>query len=265
MTDAGPAREAAAVLRERCGGAIDVGLVLGSGWTAALDPLGARVGTRIAMADLPGFTAPGVPGHAGEVWLPTVGRTRVAILAGRTHFYEHHDVDAVGYSMRVLAAAGARGVVLTNAAGSIRPEWPAGTVVLIADHLNLTGASPLRGPRFVDLTDAYSPALRDLARHLRPDLPEGVYAQFAGPQYETPAEIAMARVLGADLVGMSTALETVVARSLGMEVLGVSLVTNLAAGVGAEPVEHGDVLRAAAAAAGDLGGLLAQVLASWPS
>lgn len=252
------------MLRERCGGAIDVGLVLGSGWSGVLDPLGARVGGRIAMADLPGFAAPGVPGHPGEVWLPKVGRTQVAIFAGRTHFYEQRDVDAVGASMRVLAAAGARGVVLTNAAGSVRPEWSAGTVVLIRDHLNLTGASPLRGPRFVDLTDAYSPALRALAHEFRPDLPEGVYAQFSGPQYETPAEIAMARVLGADLVGMSTALETVVARSLGLQVLGISLITNLAAGVGSGPVAHGDVLAAAASAASDLGGLLAQILAAWP-
>lgn len=266
MVDSGAAREAAEELRGRDGGApIDLGLVLGSGLTSVLDPLGARVGERIPMADLPGFASPGAPGHPGEVWLTRVGGHRVAVFAGRTHFYEHRDADAVGHSMRVLAAAGARGVVLTNAAGSLRPEWPAGTAVLIRDHLNLTGASPLRGPRFVDLTDAYSPALRELARGFRPDLPEGVYAQFAGPQYETPAEVAMARTLGADLVGMSTALETVVARAVGLAVLGVSLVTNLAAGVGAGPVAHGQVLAAGAAAAGDLAGLLAQVLAAWPS
>ncbi|MGQ0842562.1 MAG: purine-nucleoside phosphorylase [Sporichthyaceae bacterium] len=263
--ESGAAREAAEALRGTDGAPIDVGLVLGSGWSGALDALGARVGTRIPMADLPGFAPPGAPGHPAEVWLTTVGRRRVAIFAGRTHFYEHRDVDAVGHAVRVLAAAGARGVVLTNAAGSVRPEWPAGSAVLIADHLNLTGTSPLRGPRFVDLTDAYSPALRALAREFRPDLPEGVYAQFAGPQYETPAEVAMARTLGADLVGMSTALETVVARSLGLEVLGISLVTNLAAGVGTGPVAHAEVLRAGAAAADALGGLLAQVVAAWPT
>ncbi|MBA3745033.1 MAG: purine-nucleoside phosphorylase, partial [Sporichthya sp.] len=159
--------------------------------------------------------------------------------------------------------AGARAVVLTNAAGSLRPEWPPGTPVLIADHLNLTGASPLRGARFVDLTDAYSLTLRAHARTVRPALPEGVYAQFAGPQYETPAEVRMAGTLGADLVGMSTALETIAAREAGLDVLGLSLVTNAAAGTGPD-LDHADVLAAGRAAAGELGALLAEILTTWP-
>ncbi len=259
-----PARAAADRLRERGGAPIDLGIVLGSGWSGALKALGCD-GEPLAMAELPGFTSPRAEGHRGEVFLTSAGPHRVAVLAGRTHFYEQRDAVAVGHSMRVLAAAGARGVVLTNAAGSVRAEWGAGTAVLIRDHLNLTGASPLVGPNFVDLTDAYAPGLRDLARRVRPELPEGVYAQFGGPQYETPAEVAMARTLGADLVGMSTALETIAARSVGLAVLGVSLVTNLAAGVGTGPVAHTEVLAAGAAAAADLGEFLAQVLAGWPT
>ncbi|MGQ0465582.1 MAG: purine-nucleoside phosphorylase [Sporichthyaceae bacterium] len=245
-------------LAERLG-AVDLGVVLGSGWSdalAAFEPLA----DPIPMAAL-GLAGPSAAGHRGLVYLTSAGPHRVAILAGRTHYYEHRDAAAAGLPMRLLAEAGARGVVLTNAAGSLRPEWPAGTVVLIRDHLNLTGDTPLRGPEFVDLTDAYSPRLRALA----PDLPEGVYAQFAGPQYETPAEVAMAGRLGADLVGMSTALETIAARAAGLEVLGISLVTNLAAGVGTGPIAHSDVLAAGAAATGSLGPLLADVLAAWPT
>jgi purine-nucleoside phosphorylase len=170
----------------------------------------------------------------------------------------------VVHGVRTLAAAGCRGLLLTNAAGSLRAEWPPGTPVLIADHLNLTGASPLLGPRFVDLTDAYAERLRTVARTVRPGLPEGVYAQFAGPQYETPAEVRMAGILGADLVGMSTALEAIAARDLGMEVLGVSLVTNVAAGLSDAAVAHADVLAVGRAAAGELGALLDGVLRAWP-
>jgi purine-nucleoside phosphorylase len=187
------------------------------------------------------------------------------VLAGRTHFYERRDAAATVHGVRTVAAAGGRGLLLTNAAGSLRPDWPPGTPVLIADHLNLTGASPLLGPRFVDLTDAYAARLRAVARTVAPGLPEGVYAQFAGPQYETPAEVRMAGILGAGLVGMSTALETIAAREAGLEVLGVSLVTNLAAGLTDAPVAHAEVLAAGRAAAAELGALIAGVLRAWPS
>jgi len=244
-------------------GSIDLAVVLGSGWREAAATLGAT-GPGVAMRDLPGFLAPAATGHGGEIFLTRAGDRTVAVLAGRTHFYESRDAVAVAHAVRTMAAAGARGLLLTNAAGSLRAQWPPGTPVLIADHLNLTGASPLLGARFVDLTDAYAERLRAVARTVRPGLPEGVYAQFAGPQYETPAEIRMAGVLGADLVGMSTALETIAARELGLEVLGVSLVTNLAAGLTDAPVAHADVLAAGRAAAGELGALLAGVLAAWP-
>jgi purine-nucleoside phosphorylase len=216
------------------------------------------------MAELPGSPEPTAAGHVPEIRLGTLDGRTVAVLAGRTHFYEARDATAGAHGVRTLAAAGCAGLVLTNAAGSLRPEWPPGTPVLIADHLNLTGASPLLGPRFVDLTDAYAERLRTVARTVRPGLPEGVYAQFAGPQYETPAEVRMARTLGADLVGMSTALETIAAREAGVEVLGVSLVTNIAAGLSDAPVAHTDVLAVGQAAAGELGTLLAGILRAWP-
>jgi purine-nucleoside phosphorylase len=259
----GLAEAAAQQLRRAAGiDSIDLAVVLGSGWAAALDSL--PVHTTVAMAALPGFREPTAAGHRAEICLgPLDGRT-VAVLAGRTHFYEDRDVAAVVHGVRTLAAAGCRGLVLTNAAGSLRAQWPPGTPVLIADHLNLTGASPLLGPRFVDLTDAYAERLRTVARTVRPGLPEGVYAQFAGPQYETPAEVRMAGILGADLVGMSTALEAIAARDLGMEVLGVSLVTNVAAGLSDAAVAHADVLAVGRAAAGELGALLDGVLRAWP-
>jgi purine-nucleoside phosphorylase len=194
-----------------------------------------------------------------------VGSRTVLVFAGRTHFYEGRDATAAVHPIRTAAAAGAYAVVLTNASGSLRRDWSPGTPVLIADHLNLTGASPLRGAKFVDLTDAYSPALRAHARSVRPALPEGVYAQFAGPQYETPAEVRMAGVLGADLVGMSTALETIAAREAGLDVLAISLVTNAAAGTTAAPLEHAEVLAAGKAASPELGRLLADILVTWPA
>ena len=246
-------------------GGIDIAVVLGSGWNTAAAALDAGDAATVAAADLPGFTAPTAAGHRGLLHVLRAGSRTVLVFAGRTHFYEERDAAAVAHPIRTAAAAGARAVVLTNAAGSLRPEWAPGTPVLIADHLNLTGTSSLRGARFVDLTEAYSPALRAHARTVRPELPEGVYAQFGGPQYETPAEVRMARTLGADLVGMSTALETIAAREAGMEVLGISLVTNPAAGTTPEPLEHADVLAAGRAASAELGRLLSDILTTWPS
>lgn len=245
--------------------AIDIAVVLGSGWNAAAASLDGGEGATVAAADLPGFSAPTAAGHRGLLHLLPAGPSTVLVFAGRTHFYEQRDANAAVHPIRTAAAAGARAVLLTNAAGSLHADWAPGTPVLISDHLNLTGATPLRGARFVDMTDAYSPALRAHVRSLRPGLAEGVYAQFGGPQYETPAEVRMAGRLGADLVGMSTALETIAAREAGMDVLAISLVTNPAAGTTAAPLEHDDVLAAGRAASGELARLLAEILATWPT
>jgi purine-nucleoside phosphorylase len=183
------------------------------------------------------------------------------VLLGRTHLYEGHGVDAVATGVRTAAAAGCRTVVLTNAAGGIREGMRVGEPVLISDHLNLTGRSSLHGPRFTDLTDLYSPRLRALAREIDPTLSEGVYAGLPGPHFETPAEIRMLRGLGADLVGMSTVLEAIAARAEGVEVFGLSLVTNLAAGMTGEPLDHHEVLAAGAASAGRMGELLRDLIA----
>jgi purine-nucleoside phosphorylase len=250
------AEEAAAVLAERTGvDKHDVAVVLGSGWRPAADEFGTAV-AEVPMADLPGFAAPTVAGHGGTVRSLRAGERRVLILLGRTHFYEGRGVDAVVHGVRTVAAAGCRTVVLTNAAGCLRDGIPVGSPVLISDHLNLTATSPLVGAQFVDLTDLYSPRLRGLAREIDPTLVEGVYAGLVGPHFETPAEIRMLRTMGADLVGMSTVLEAIAARAAGMEVFGLSLVTNLAAGVTGEPLNHEEVLEAGRAAAGRMGGLL---------
>ena len=195
---------------------------------------------------------------------------RVAMLLGRVHLYEGHDPHAVVHGLRTVAAAGATIAVLTNGAGFLRREWSVGQCVLICDHLNLTGRSPLTGQnpptpyagRFVDLTDAYSPRLRALARTVDPTLADGVYLGLHGPHFETPAEIRMGATLGADLVGMSTVLETIAARHLRMEVLGLSLATNLAAGLSPTPLNAQEVLDAGAAAGPRIGQLLADILAA---
>ena len=239
----------------------DVAVVLGSGWVPAADELG-RPDAELAVTELPGFLPPAVTGHAGRLRSVTVAGKRVLVLLGRTHLYEGRGVGPVVHGVRVAAAAGCRTVVLTNAAGGLRPGMAVGQPVLIADHLNLTARSPLVGARFVDLTDLYSARLRGLARDVDPSLEEGVYAALPGPHYETPAEIRMLRTLGADLVGMSTALEAIAARAEGAEVLAVSLVTNLAAGITGEPLDHAEVLAAGQAAATRMGGLLAAVIGS---
>jgi purine-nucleoside phosphorylase len=213
------------------------------------------------MADLPGFVAPTVAGHGGTVRSVPVGDRRVLVLLGRTHLYEGHGVAAVAHGVRTAAAAGCRTVVLTNAAGGIREGMSVGEPVLVADHLNLTGISPLLGPRFTDLTDLYSPRLRARARAVDPSLTEGVYAGLPGPHFETPAEIRMLRGLGADLVGMSTVLEAIAARAAGVEVFALSLVTNLAAGMTGAPLDHQEVLAAGAVAAARMGALLRELVA----
>ncbi|MDN5757737.1 MAG: purine-nucleoside phosphorylase, partial [Tomitella sp.] len=229
----------------------DVAVVLGSGWRPAADQLvdDSAASTRIPMAELPGFTPPRAEGHAGIAVSTSIGEQRVLVLLGRTHAYEGHDLAHVVHPVRAACAAGAGTVVLTNAAGGLREDMTVGQPVLISDHLNLTGRSPLVGAHFVDLTDAYDPALRDLCQQVDPELAEGVYAGLPGPQYETPAEIRMLRTLGADLVGMSTVHETIAARAAGARVLGVSMVTNAAAGMTGKPLEHKEVLAAGAASA----------------
>jgi purine-nucleoside phosphorylase len=189
-----------------------------------------------------------------------IGEHRVLVLVGRLHAYEGHDLAHLVHPIRTACAAGARVIVLTNAAGGLRPDMAVGQPVLISDHLNLTARSPLVGPQFVDMTDAYAPRLRQLARQADPQLTEGVYAGLPGPHYETPAEIRMLQTLGADLVGMSMVHETIAARAAGAEVLGVSLVTNLAAGITGEPLSHGEVLAAGAASATRIGSLLATII-----
>lgn len=214
------------------------------------------------MAEIPGFLPPGADGHRGQVLSVALGRHLVLVFVGRIHAYEGYDLQQVVHPVRTACAGGADVVVLTNAAGGLRPEYRVGRPVLISDHLNLTARSPLLGPEFVDLVDAYSPRLRNLARTIDPELAEGVYAAMPGPQYETPAEIRMLRTLGADLVGMSTVHETIAARAAGAEVLGVSLVTNLAAGMTGEPLRHDEVLAAGRDSARDLGDLLARIVAA---
>jgi len=265
VTDPGAlAHRAAQVIAERTGiGEHDVAIVLGSGWSPAVAALGSPT-ARLPQAELPGFTPPTAAGHAGQVLSVPIGGHRVLVLVGRIHPYEGHDLAHVVHPVRTACAAGARIFVLTNAAGGLRPDMRAGQPVLISDHLNLTARSPLVGAQFVDLTDAYAPRLRALARESDPELTEGVYAGLPGPHYETPAEIRMLRVLGADLVGMSTVHETIAARAAGAEVLGVSLVTNLAAGIGGEPLSHAEVLAAGAASATRLGSLLADVIGRVP-
>ncbi|WP_369830917.1 purine-nucleoside phosphorylase [Mycobacterium sp. NS-7484] len=237
----------------------DVAVVLGSGWAPAVAELGDPVAT-VPMADIPGLVPPSAVGHRGQIHSTRIGAHRVLVLAGRIHAYEGHDLDHVVHPIRTAAATGVSTVVLTNAAGGLRSEYEVGQPVLISDHLNLTARSPLVGAQFVDLVDAYSPRLRALAREIEPALTEGVYAGLPGPHYETPAEIRMLRTLGADLVGMSTVLETIAARAAGLEVLGVSMVTNLAAGMTGAPLSHAEVLEAGRQSATRMGALLRSVI-----
>jgi purine-nucleoside phosphorylase len=219
----------------------DVAIVLGSGWAPAVAALGRPTAT-LPMADVPGFNAPSAAGHSGQVLSVGIGEHRVLVLAGRVHAYEGRDLVHVVHPVRTACAAGARVVVLTNAAGAVCEDFTVGQPVLISDHLNLTARSPLVGAQFVDLVDAYAARLRALAHQVDPGLAEGVYAGLPGPHFETPAEIRMLRTLGADLVGMSTVHEVIVARHMGIDVLGISLVTNMAAGVTGEVIDHADVM-----------------------
>lgn len=256
------ARQAAAALVQATGVQRHrIAVVLGSGWGEAADLIGQTTAT-VPLADLPGFHAPSVPGHDRSLRSVRLKDGSQALVFGsRTHFYERRDAQAVAHTVRTAAAAGAEIVVLTNGCGGLNPDWAPGTPVLISDHLNLTGATPLTGATFVDLTDLYSSRIRQIAREVDPGLDEGVYAQFSGPQYETPAEVRYAGVIGADLVGMSTALDAIAARHAGLEVFGISLVTNAAAGISDEPLSHSEVVETGRAAGPRISALLADIIA----
>ena len=234
-----------------------IGIVLGSGLGGLADDVEEAV--AIPFGDLPGWPAATAPGHVGRLLLGNLGRTPVVMLQGRFHVYEGNDPGLVVEPVLLFGRLGARIVLLTNAAGGIDPAFGPGTLMVIADHLNLTGRTPLLGPnadaigpRFQDLTDAWSPRLRTALRAAGAaegvELTEGIYAGLLGPQYETPAEVRMLRTLGADAVGMSTVLECIAARWAGLEVCGVSLVTNAGAGYTGEPLTHEEVLASGAEA-----------------
>ncbi|MGO4489543.1 purine-nucleoside phosphorylase [Microbacterium sp. 2RAF4] len=238
----------------------DIALTLGSGWGKAADIIGETVAT-IPATEVTGFSKPALEGHVGTLRsIRTPGGKNVLVIGARTHYYEAHGVRRVVHSVRTAAATGAKIMVLTNGAGGIRETWTPGQPVLISDHINLTADSPLEGATFVDLTDLYSKRLRDIARSIDPALDEGVYTQFRGPHYETPAEVQMAKHIGGHIVGMSTALEAIAAREAGMEILGFSLITNLAAGIQQTPLSHAEVIEAGREAEPVISALLARVV-----
>ena len=253
--------EAVRLLRVQAGAAPPVAIVLGSGLGPFADTLSTPVVMPYEM--IPHWPASAVVGHAGRL---VVGAHRsgwrVAVLSGRVHLYEGHPPASVVFGVRAMARWGVRVLLLTNAAGGVREGLSVGQPVLISDHLNLTARSPLEGARFVDLVDLYSARLRALVRSVDPSIEEGVYAALPGPHYETPAEIRMLRTMGADLVGMSTALEAIAAREAGMEVLGFSLITNLAAGIQQTPLSHAEVIEAGREAEPVISRLLADVVAA---
>ena len=232
-------------------------VVLGSGWGPLVETWG-EPDAAFAVQELPGFLAPVADGHLGQVRSYDVGGVRTLVVLGRTHLYEGHGPRPVVHAVRTAAAAGASLAVLTNANGSLRADWELGRPVLISDHLNLAATSPLEGPRFVDLTDAWSRRLRDLARRLDPSLAEGVYAMLPGPHYETWAEAEWLRRIGADVLGMSTVLEAIAARECGLELLGLSTVTAIE---GTESgIDPDEVIRIAEVTAQRLGPLVADVV-----
>ena len=260
----GTAEAAAEIIRQRAGVIHDVALVMGSGWIDAVSRFSADgIGeerVEILLTDLPGFPAPKVEGHGGSVKSIRIGDKNALVFLGRTHLYEGLGIEPVVHGVRTAVKAGAKIVILTNACGGINSDYSVGQPVLIKDHISLTAVSPLSGATFVDLTDLYSSRLRKLVKSIDPSLAEGVYAHWRGPTYETPAEIRMMRIMGADLVGMSTVPEAIAAHALGAEVLGISLVTNAAAGVTGAKLDHHEVIAAGKASAERMGLLLRDVI-----
>ena len=262
--------EAADYLRSKAGGSLDCAIVLGSGFGGALRE---RIdGTTVPYKKIEGMPEPGVAGHAGEARIGTLHQRRVVAFSGRFHLYEGRATDEVIYPILTAAHAGAKTIVLTNAAGGVNPDYVAGDLMLIADQINLTGTSPLIGAdllpgqdaRFIDMLDAYDPHLRELARHMAAEygivMHDGVYAGLTGPAYETPAEARWLRTIGADAVGMSTVLETIAARALGCTVVGFSLITNVH-GIGAA-TSHEEVLEASARSADNVARMIEGIVAN---
>ena len=260
-----------ATLQDRFEKAPDVAVILGSGWAGAAALLSNT--QRLPYAELAAFAAPQVQGHGSELVIGLAGTRRIALLCGRTHTYESGDCAAMAGAIRSLQAWGVQTLVLTNAAGSLRPAMPPGSLMLIADHINTPQRSPLVGEtgngRFVDMGAAYDPALRAHALRLAAErqvpLTEGTYLWALGPQFETPAEIRMFAAWGADAVGMSTVPETIVARHCGLRVLGLSLITNMAAGLSAEVLSHAATLQQAQASGAQAAGFLCALVANLPS
>jgi purine-nucleoside phosphorylase len=265
------AGEAAAFVATRTQLRSKVGIVLGSG----LGSFARKVeqATAIPYSQIPHFPQSTVPGHSGRLMIGTIGGVPVAVMQGRVHAYEGYSSEEVTFPVRVLGRLGVKTLVLTNAAGGINPAFRQGQLVLISDHINLTGRNPVAGahdarfgPRFFDMSDAYSAHLRalakDAAKDINLDLEEGVYLSVLGPSFETPAEIRAFRTMGADLVGMSTVQETIVARQMGIEVLGISCVTNLAAGIQATPLSHEEVLETGRAVEARLAELLTRLISA---
>jgi len=262
---------AVAAIRKRDERPPQVALVLGSGLGAFAERFDA--GRAIDYAEIPDFPTSGVPGHRGRLVLGERNGVRCAAMQGRIHCYEGYSAATVAFPMRVLIALGARVVIVTNAAGGLEPRWPPGTLMLIRDHLNMIPDHPLRGPnddrlgtRFPDMTHAYSPELRVLAKDAAAEmniaLEEGVYAAMSGPTYETPAEVKMLRLLGADAVGMSTVPEVIVARHMGARVIGISCITNHAAGITGQVLTHEEVTETARRVRATFEALLDTILAS---
>ena len=258
------AESAAAEITKRTGvKSHDVAIVLGSGWVDAIDALGKPV-YECNSEEIPGFLPPAVEGHSGKVRSYEVEdngkKIRVLVFLGRTHLYEGKGMEPVVHGARTAVKAGCKVVILTNACGGINKDYRVGQPVLIRDHISMTAQSPIPGANFIDLTDLYSKRIRAIVKSEDPSLQEGVYVHWRGPTYETPAEIIMMRTIGGDLVGMSTVPEAIAAHALGAEVLGISLVTNAAAGVTGEKLNHEEVIAAGKAAAEKMGLLLKRVI-----
>jgi len=262
--------DAAAAVRARCGALPQTAIVLGSGLGDFADTLLDAIATP--YGELPHWPASQVVGHAGRLVIGNAGRHRIAALAGRVHFYEGHDLATVVFAIRVMGRLGVRQVILTNAAGGVNTGFAQGALMVIDDHINLLGSNPLVGPnderfgaRFPDMSEVYSARLRGIADAAAHEcgiaIAHGVYVALHGPSYETPAEIRYLRTIGADAVGMSTVPEAIAARHMGLEVLGISCITNMAAGVLPQPINHEDVLETTRRVRGDFIALLEGVVA----
>jgi purine-nucleoside phosphorylase len=262
--------DAAAAIRQRCGDVPETAVVIGSGLAGVADAL--RDAITLPYDDLPHFPLCTATGHPGQLVVGTMAGRRVAALVGRVHLYEGHDPATVVFATRVMGRLGSKRIILTNAAGGINAELAPGSLMVIDDHINLLGASPLAGPnddrlgpRFPDMTEVYSSGLRaiagDAADAAGVKVSHGVYVAVPGPNYETPAEVRFLRTIGGDAVGMSTVLEAIAARHMGLEILGLSCITNMAAGAGPHPLRHDEILATAHQVRGTVTALLEGVIA----